>query len=282
MTTQQEPSARPQRPRPVMRRVEVADVERVTPHMVRVSLSGEGLKDFALPGPGGHVRLFLPQPGQDGPSLPQLDAEGRLPEGTPRPLSRVYTPRRFDDATKRLDVDIVLHEGTDGPGSTWARGAVQGNKLMMTGPSGRPYIGRPCGRLVSHRRRPRRAARGRVDRREPGGRQARRRLRRDSGGRRRGRAAQRRDPQRALGAQRRPPDRRRAGRHAKDHGATRGRRPRLRSLRGRRDARDQALPAAGPSSQPRARLHARLLAARRSQPPGPRYRAGDLDAAQHQ
>ena len=44
MTTQQEPSARPQRPRPVMRRVEVAGVEHITPHMVRVSLTGEGLR----------------------------------------------------------------------------------------------------------------------------------------------------------------------------------------------------------------------------------------------
>jgi NADPH-dependent ferric siderophore reductase len=126
-----------------MRKIEVAAVERITPHMVRVSLKGEGLADFALPGPGGHVRLFLPQPGEQGPTLPALDAEGRLPEGTPRPLSRVYTPRRFDTAEKRLDVDIVLHEGTDGPGSTWARGAATGNKLLMTGPSGRPYTPDP-------------------------------------------------------------------------------------------------------------------------------------------
>jgi NADPH-dependent ferric siderophore reductase len=127
-----------------MRKIEVAGVEQVTPHMLRVSLTGEGLRDFSLPGPGGHVRLFLPQPGQDGPSLPELDAEGRLPEGTPRPLSRVYTPRRFDDAAKRLDVDIVLHEGTDGPGSVWARGAAKGSRLMMTGPSGRPYVADPA------------------------------------------------------------------------------------------------------------------------------------------
>jgi NADPH-dependent ferric siderophore reductase len=125
-----------------MRKVEVAGVERLTPHMVRVSLTGDGLKDFALPGPGGHVRLFLPQPGDDEPSI-ELDDEGRLPEGTPRPLSRVYTPRRFDDTTKRLDVDIVLHEGTDGPGATWARGAAPGRRLLMTGPSGRPYVADP-------------------------------------------------------------------------------------------------------------------------------------------
>src|ERR1044072_1473026 len=101
MTTEQ-PQARPQRPRPVMRKIEVAGVERITPHMVRVSFTGEGLKDFALPGPAGPVR----------------------------------TPRRFADAAKRPDVDIVLHEGTDGPGSSWAKSAGQGNQLLMTGPSG--------------------------------------------------------------------------------------------------------------------------------------------------
>jgi len=141
MTT--EPTqARPARQRPYMRSIEVADVERLTPHMLRISLTGEGLNDFALPGPGGHVRLFLPKPGEIEPSIP-VDAEGRLPEGTPRPLSRVYTPRHFDDASKRLDVDIVLHDGADGPGASWARSTTRGRKLMMTGPSGRPYAADP-------------------------------------------------------------------------------------------------------------------------------------------
>jgi NADPH-dependent ferric siderophore reductase len=125
-----------------MRKVEVAAVERLTPHMVRVTLMGEGLNDFTLPGPAGHVRLFLPQRGEDAPSI-ALDAEGRLPEGTPRPLSRVYTPRRFDAESKRLAVDIVLHEGSDGPGATWARDATPGKKLLLTGPSGRPYLADP-------------------------------------------------------------------------------------------------------------------------------------------
>ena len=140
MTTQQEPQARP---RPVMRTVEVAAVQQLTPHMVRVSLTGADLEGFAPRGPGGHVRLFFPQAGEELPSIPERDENGRWPEATPRPLSRVYTPRRFDEAARRMDVDIVLHEGAGGPGATWAREAKAGNKLMITGPSGRPYLADP-------------------------------------------------------------------------------------------------------------------------------------------
>jgi NADPH-dependent ferric siderophore reductase len=126
-----------------MRTVEVAAVERLTPHMVRVTLSGQELDGFELRGPAGHVRLFFPRPGEDLPVIPERDENGRWPEGVERPVSRVYTPRRFDDAAKRLDVDVVLHEGSDGPGSTWARDARPGSRLVVAGPSG-PYVADPA------------------------------------------------------------------------------------------------------------------------------------------
>ena len=136
MTTQETP--RPARPRPVMRTVQVQDVQQVTPHLVRVSLGGPEMEGFALRGPAGHVRLFFPQPGEERPVIPERDENGRWPEGAPRPLSRVYTPRAFDETARRLDVDIVLHDDAEGPGATWARYAKAGATVAMTGPSG-PY-----------------------------------------------------------------------------------------------------------------------------------------------
>src|SRR5262249_42582220 len=37
-----------------------------------------------------------------------------------------------------LDVEFALHEGTEGPGSAWARQAKVGNQVLITGPGG-PY-----------------------------------------------------------------------------------------------------------------------------------------------
>jgi NADPH-dependent ferric siderophore reductase len=100
------------------------------------------MEGFALRGPAGHVRLFFPKDGEDVPFIPERDENGRWPDDAPRPLSRVYTPRRYDEATKRLDIDVVLHEGAEGPGASWARDAVPGKKLIVAGPSG-PYVADP-------------------------------------------------------------------------------------------------------------------------------------------
>ncbi len=135
----QEQAPRRVRPRPVLRTVQVVRVQKLTPGMVRVTLAGDELQGFELAGQAGHVRLWFPQPGYERPVLPEWTENGPvMPEGHARPDSRVYTPRRWSAEAGELDIDIVLHAGSDGPGSRWASKAAAGDWLTISGPSG-PY-----------------------------------------------------------------------------------------------------------------------------------------------
>lgn len=109
----------------VFRRIQVIKVNRLTPHMVRVSFTGDDLAAFGWNGPAAHIKLIFPEDGQTEPTPPQPDG--------PRPNTiRTYTPRRFDPAVPELDVDFVLH--ADGPASNWASQAQVGQVLIVAGP----------------------------------------------------------------------------------------------------------------------------------------------------
>ncbi len=104
--------------------------------MVRVTFHGEDLAGFAPRGPGAHVKLMFPAPGEDAPVMPPPGPDGRpqWPENAPRPPVRTYTPRHFNPDTLELDVEFVIHG--DGPASTWASQASEGQRLIVMGPGG--------------------------------------------------------------------------------------------------------------------------------------------------
>lgn len=118
-----------------MRLVQVARVERVTPHLARVTLAGESLRDFTSASFDDHVKVFFPPPGADRPAMPTLGANGpEFPEGQPKPVARDFTPRRFDRAACELDLEFVLNH--PGPASQWAAQARVGQWLGIGGPRG--------------------------------------------------------------------------------------------------------------------------------------------------
>jgi NADPH-dependent ferric siderophore reductase len=119
------PAGKPRKPR---YRVTVKKVEPVSPHMVRVTFSGDELASFGPSGPASHIKLMFPKPGEAEIAMPD-------PEG-PRPTMRTYTPRRFDPDAREIDVEFFVHG--DGPASTWAAHAEEGQKLVLAGP-GRSY-----------------------------------------------------------------------------------------------------------------------------------------------
>ncbi len=136
--TQEQPAPR-RRPRPTFRNVEVKGVRRVTPSIVRVTLTGETLDGWEPRGPAEHIRMWFPQPGYEAPVMPEWTDTGPvMPEGHERPVSRVYTPLRWDPAARELDVDIILHPEAGGPGSSWAETAAPGKQVVIAGPAG-PY-----------------------------------------------------------------------------------------------------------------------------------------------
>jgi NADPH-dependent ferric siderophore reductase len=118
-----------------MRLLQVREVGRLTPKMVRVVLGGEALAGFVSAAHDDHVKLFFPQPGHDKPVLPTPTPNGPVyPEGAARAAARDYTPRRYDPAANTLTIDFVLHG--EGPAATWAAQARPGQFLGVGGPRG--------------------------------------------------------------------------------------------------------------------------------------------------
>jgi NADPH-dependent ferric siderophore reductase len=103
--------------------------------MVRVTVTGDDLAGFAPKGTAEHIRVFFPLPGRDTILLPDWGPNGPIfPPGEERPVSRAYTPRRWDPDRLELDIDFVLHG--EGPGSSWAEVAKAGDAVVIAGPGG--------------------------------------------------------------------------------------------------------------------------------------------------
>jgi NADPH-dependent ferric siderophore reductase len=124
-----------------VRFIRVADASRVTPHMARVTFTGDDLADLTCTGPDQQVKLYFPKPGQAVPRLPApvLDfgrwygAFTAIPE-VERPWMRSYTIRAHHPRGQLIEVDFVLHDDA-GPATRWARTARPGDTLGMFGPS---------------------------------------------------------------------------------------------------------------------------------------------------
>jgi NADPH-dependent ferric siderophore reductase len=131
-------SQKPRRVRAKPRLVEVVQVKRLTPRMVRVVLGGEELEGFVTKGPAAHLKVNFPPPGESKLVLPEWGPEGPiLLSGQQRPLNRTYTPRRWDPDAKELTVDFLLHG--DGPGSNWAQQAQPGHVVAVSNQPGGAY-----------------------------------------------------------------------------------------------------------------------------------------------
>ena len=116
-----------------MRRLEVARVANITPHMVRVTLRGDDLAGFVSSAPDDHVKLFFPTSAGT-MNLPVFGENGPVYADGEHSPSRDYTPRRHDAVAGELDIDFVIHG--DGPASSWAETASTGDFLHVGGPRG--------------------------------------------------------------------------------------------------------------------------------------------------
>lgn len=97
------------------RDVQVLRVANVSPHFKRVTFGGEAVSDFVSASFDDHVKAFFPA-------------------GADTVVGRDYTPRRFDNATRELDIEFALHG--DGPAANWAQQAAPGQRLTIGGPRG--------------------------------------------------------------------------------------------------------------------------------------------------
>ncbi|MGN9839801.1 siderophore-interacting protein [Nonomuraea sp. H19] len=114
----------------------VLRTERLSPHMVRVVIGGDGLADFATYGLTDHyVKIVFLVEGAD---YPQPFSVKACRETMPRelwPRLRTYTVRAWDPDTRELTIDFVVH-GDEGLAGPWAERAVPGDVVYLLGPGG--------------------------------------------------------------------------------------------------------------------------------------------------
>lgn len=118
-------------------RAEVARRTRVTPHMVRVTFTGDDIRRLPPRGFDQWFRLFLPNPGGETDFAAVPEGFGMASylkyltarSGT-RPPFRNYTVRELRGDAGELDVDFVAHGGR-GVAGPWAQQAEAGAQVAL-------------------------------------------------------------------------------------------------------------------------------------------------------
>ncbi len=117
----------------VARHVQLLARETLSPGFVRLTLGGPELAGFVSTGFDDHVKLILPQAGQEKPNLPTI-VDGRPHIEGVRPTMRDYTPICYDADMHTLQIDFAVHDG--GPAVDWALKAPLGQWVGLAGPRG--------------------------------------------------------------------------------------------------------------------------------------------------
>lgn len=133
-------------PEPRRRRTAMAATvlrtERLSASLVRVVVGGPGLDTFEpSPCADSYVKAVFVH--EDAPRPFPLTDDGRvdletIAESLPRehaPRLRSYTVRAFDEASRELTLDFVVH-GAAGIAGPWAAAAQPGDELLLVGPGG--------------------------------------------------------------------------------------------------------------------------------------------------
>ena len=96
----------------------VKRTERLSPHYIRITLTGDGVAQFAHTTAGANNKIFLP------------DADGDIHFDATKSVRRTYTHRGMDLAKNEMYIDFVAH-GDDGPASAWASRAREGDRIGL-------------------------------------------------------------------------------------------------------------------------------------------------------
>ena len=99
----------------------------LTPHMIRVTLTGPAILDKNPDCHGANCKIMLPDSTQSHDAF-----VAQLRDG-PRPIVRTYTVRQMRQEDQEIDIDFVDH-GDTGPASAWARQAKPGEFCGFAGP----------------------------------------------------------------------------------------------------------------------------------------------------
>jgi hypothetical protein len=135
--------------------ITVTGVARITPHMVRITFTGDDLAGSLGDAPDQQVKLCFPKPGHTVPRLPEPSADGdvmrwyqaylAIPEGE-RPWMRSYTVRGHDPQRVLGPADLVrrqvVQEGCAGLPPAVDRDAAEVREQCLGVPSHRDALER--------------------------------------------------------------------------------------------------------------------------------------------
>lgn len=110
-------------------RLTVFQKQAITPHMLRITLGGDGMVHFPVDQASAYIKLLFPTAGQA------------------RPVMRTYTIRAQRDAS--IDVDFAIHgDGEGGLACQWARDCQPGDLIEIAGPGPKKQIDPGCDAFV--------------------------------------------------------------------------------------------------------------------------------------
>lgn len=103
----------------------------ITPHFIRIILTGENIETFKNTTIGDNNKIFIPPAGVNEIHFPEYDSEANkwiYPAEEVAPSIRTYTHRGIDLNKKELIIDFANH-GETGPASAWALNSKVGDVL---------------------------------------------------------------------------------------------------------------------------------------------------------
>lgn len=122
----------PKRPR----HIQVQTWYYLNPYLRRIVFHSPDLADYPFQCHGAHIKILLPLPHQNQPTLPEYTTQGpRWADNAEKPFSRTYTLQNYNRTACTLTIDFVLH-GDNGPTSYFAHHVQIGQTIGISPPMG--------------------------------------------------------------------------------------------------------------------------------------------------
>ncbi len=115
----------------IQQALKVTRKEFITPHYIRIYLTGDDISAFENTTIGVNNKIFIPPKGLNEIHFPEFDYEKMQWKTQPediKPVIRTYTHRGIDLKKKEIWIDFVVH-GDKSPASAWAIHAKKGDIL---------------------------------------------------------------------------------------------------------------------------------------------------------
>lgn len=111
--------------------------EQLTPHYIRIVLTGDDIQIFQRAETGDNNKIIIPKDKSVAIELPDMVTRSLF--DYPNQVVRTYTLRSFDAEKGEMAIDFVVHENP-GPASAWAMNAEPGDELGVMMKAGRKKL----------------------------------------------------------------------------------------------------------------------------------------------